>query len=101
MRHLFFTPIMLPLLHTISGWLIIIAFAAKILLHFWLDKQQQPSLGLIAILLVPNIYFGKYKAAVVAKYQTHKNICNFCWYITLIALLSNIAIGLVQLYTMY
>jgi len=100
-RHLFFTPNMLPLLHTISGWLIIVAFTAKLILHYWLDKHQQPSLGLLAFLLVPKIYFGKYKEVVAAKYYWHKIICNVFWRTMLVALLSNILIGTVQLYTMY
>ena len=84
-----------PVLHTISGCLIIIAIIAKISVHYYLDKQHGKSAGGASVIVTPLYYLQPYKATVGHNYRRLKKACNFLLWLALLSLLINIVCGVV------
>lgn len=85
---------MLNLLHNLSGFLIIIAFVTKIVIHYYLDVLHQRNLGLMSLITLPLYYLKRYTNQVESRYATLKTICNLCLPIAIFSLGFNFIFGL-------
>ena len=83
----------LNVLHTLSGVLILLFFFAKVLMHYYLDYKRGYSINFTSILLTPSAYFLRYKANVAKNLVRLKILCNSFLALTILALILNIAFG--------
>jgi len=80
-------------LHNLTGFAILLSLIAKFIIHYYLDYLHDRSLGLNSILLMPFHYFIPYKSKVNGEYNKLKYLCNFLLLLAIIALLLNVAFG--------
>jgi hypothetical protein len=81
-------------LHTISGLLIILFFAGKVIIHYYLDYKHSRNTSLSLPFMAPFPYFLPYKATVVKELLSLKQICNMLLLLTSLALILNFIIGI-------
>lgn len=84
----------LDLLHTISGLLILISFAGKVLLHYYLDHKQGKGISLLYSLAAPAPYFMPYKRLDDFRLSHLQRVCNLLLTLAAIALIINIILGI-------
>ncbi len=84
----------LHLLHTLSGYAIILFLISKIIIHYYLDHLQGRDLGLSSMLLMPLQYISLYKSNVNSEYSGLKYLCNLLLILTFISLIANVIFGL-------
>jgi len=88
----------LHILHTLTGFAILLSILGKLIIHMYLDYLHQRSISLSSIVIAPFLYLGPYKSNVNREYQTLKYICNSFLVITCISLLLNVLFGVLLLY---
>lgn len=81
-------------LHTISGLLIILFFAGKVIIHYYLDHKYSRNTGLSLPFIAPFQYFLPYKATVGKELLPMRQICNMLLLFTSLALILNFIIGI-------
>jgi len=89
----------LHILHTLSGYAILLFLTTKIIVHYYLDHLQGKNLGLGSMLLMPLQYISLYSSKVNSENIRLKLLCNFLLLLTFISLAANIIFGLL-IYTM-
>ncbi|MBS1508150.1 MAG: hypothetical protein JSS79_16035 [Bacteroidetes bacterium] len=80
-------------LKTISGFLIFVFFFAKVIVHYYLDRKHGRSGGFLYSLISPMAYFQGYKSDVDIRHHHLKRHCNGLFWLALISLLVNVALG--------
>ncbi len=83
----------LPLLHTITGALIVLCFTGKVMIHYYLDRMNNRAVGIGYILVNPLPYFLLYKSETEERFITLRNVCNKLLGFTAINLVLNIILG--------
>ncbi len=83
----------LSVLHTLSGVLTLLFFSAKVLTHYYLDYKRGYSINFTYVFLTPGAYFLRYKAEVAKSLIKLKMLCNSFLVLTILALILNIALG--------
>jgi hypothetical protein len=81
-------------LHTISGLLIILFFAGKVVIHYYLDYKHLRNTSLSLSFVAPFQYFLPYKSVVKEEFLPLKQICNILLLLTSLALILNFVIGI-------
>lgn len=85
----------LPLLHTITGVLILLCFAGKVMIHYYLDSVHNRAAGIGYILVNPLPYFLLYKSETEERFIKLRNVCNRLLSFTVINLILNIIVGII------
>jgi hypothetical protein len=81
-------------LHTLSGLLIILFFAGKVIVHYYLDYKHSRNTSLGLPFIAPFQYFLPYKSVVKKELRPLKQICNVLLIFTSLALILNFVIGI-------
>ena len=81
-------------LHTISGCFVVLAIIAKIIIHYYLDKLHQRSVGLASLVIIPLNYLKPYRSDVDSNHILLKKGCNFMLLLAGIFLFINLMLGL-------
>jgi hypothetical protein len=86
------------LMHTITGVAIVLAFAGKIVLHYYLDYTNDRRFGISGLILTPGIYFKFYKGELSEEQTWLKGICNLLLLLFYISLILNFIFGVLIYY---
>ena len=89
----------LQLLHTISGFMIVLSLLSKIIVHYYLDHLHDRAISSATILLNPFQYFLPYKQDVKNEYVNLKRLCIFFLALAAISLILNIIFGVLIYFT--
>ncbi|GEM_PF-2126239 len=81
------------LLHTITGFAIILSLVAKVITHYYIDYVHKRSLSLSSLFIMPLYYFRPYNSMVKREYEKLKNICNAFLVLAGLSLILNIVFG--------
>jgi hypothetical protein len=90
----------LQLLHTLSGFMIVLSLLSKVIVHYYLDDLHDRAISPGAILFSPFQYLLPYKPDVKNEYLKLKRLCNFFLALAAISLILNIIFG-VLIYSTY
>ena len=81
------------LLHTITGFGIILSLIAKVITHYYIDYVHERGLSLSSLVIMPLYYFRPYNSEVNPEYKILKYICNSFLILAGLSLFLNIVFG--------
>jgi hypothetical protein len=84
----------LHLLHTLTGFGIILSLLCKVVIHLYIDYSKEKYLNLNSILVMPLVYLLPYNSGLQGKYTKLKFVCNSFFVLACISLLLNIVFGI-------
>ncbi len=90
---------LLQQLHTLTGCLILLCFAGKLLIHYYLDRSEGRVIVIVYSFFALLPFLLPYKETVADKYLWLRKLCNLLLRLTAINLLLNFIIGLFILFS--